>query len=267
MTEPKPLICFIDDSPQERELFQTVFGGDEGRFRVICAETFCEAQELIKAGEEQPELFVLDLYFPGGEGTNQPIEVIEPPTWVDDGGEINKAYLNLEQARKRFMALRAALGQTPAGGLKLLLDVQDAYPGIPAITYTRKGTIEEADLARKTGAMRVLQKPSGDDWEETIKLTHSRRAELERCFQQTIDQNPYELLSLITHYARLFVPADERDDIAAKILTIRKKLLAQPDYRIEDEEIDVLMDCTLHPLIRALMYQLGRNCKPSHPPP
>ena len=116
----KPLICFIDDSAKERELFEEVFGSDDGAFRVICAETFEAARSAIQQLDEIPDLFVLDLYFPSGEKSNRPIDPVGPITLPDDKGDLTQAFLNVETAHDRFREIRDALGQSPAGGLKLI---------------------------------------------------------------------------------------------------------------------------------------------------
>jgi len=145
----KPLICFIDDSARERKLFEEVFAADNGAFRVICAETFEEARRVIEQLDEMPDLFVLDLYFPTGEKTDVTVESIGPITLPDDKGDLTQAFLNVETAHNRFRQIRDALGQSPAGGLKLIEQVLSTYPGVPMVTYTRKGTIEEAEQASK----------------------------------------------------------------------------------------------------------------------
>ncbi|MFH1862039.1 MAG: V4R domain-containing protein [bacterium] len=192
----KSLLCFIDDSLAERELFAEVFGADEGAFQVICTETFPEAQASIGKVGRTPDLFVLDLYFPGGNPAPLSAdEIAQTVVFIDDGGDLNHAFLNLENARRRFMLLRRAYDQSLAGGLKLIEQVREAYPGVPMVSYTRKGTIEDAERARRAGARRVLQKPSGDDWEDTRAVTHHRRAELEAKFLKLIQSDPADVLS------------------------------------------------------------------------
>ncbi len=253
----KKLICFIDDSAEERELFAKVFGCDEGAFRVLIAETLVEAKALIGDAEEIPRLFVLDLYFPGGgEVETAADDLNEAVVFHDDEGDLIKAYMNLEIARKRYQGIRIAMDQSPSGGLKLIAQVQEAYPGVPIVTYTRKGTVEEAETARRTGARRVLQKPSGDDWDDTLKLTIQRRVELERAFLQTMLQDPYEVLNLIAHYAELFTSEYETALICQKVSSLRDKLQKQLGYEISSGDVDDLMENTLHPFIRALIYQL-----------
>ncbi|RJP77103.1 MAG: hypothetical protein C4524_08830 [Candidatus Zixiibacteriota bacterium] len=182
----KKLLCFIDDSPEERALFAEVFGAPDAAFEAICAETFDEALRRLRDLGRTPDLFVLDLYFPGGEIEETGEEEISEPAFLPDQGDMTRAFLNLETARRRFQTLRRALGQTPAGGLELLRRAGEAFPGVPAVTYTRKGTIEEARRARRAGARDVLQKPSGRDWDDTRRLTRVRRGELEAAFEEAM---------------------------------------------------------------------------------
>jgi DNA-binding NtrC family response regulator len=252
----KPLICFIDDNPDERKLFQDVFGCDDGAFRVITAETFTEAKARIEAGGEIPDLFVLDLYFPSGDGAVPEVDLKNPVNFIDDDGDLIKAYMNLETARKRYQAIRISQDQSPAGGLKLISQVKRTFPRVPAVTYTRKGTIEEAESARRAGVRFILQKPSGGDWEDTYRITRIRRSELERSFRRAMHQDPFELLNLIEHYARLLTSDEEIAILAEQVDDLRQKWLDRPESGISAADVDRLMDGTSHPFLRALIYQL-----------
>lgn len=251
-----PLLCFIDDSRQERELFEEVFGADDGAFRVICAETFEEARSAVRELDEMPDLFVLDLHFSTGEKSGKPITSVGPLTLPDDQGNLTQAFMNVETAHNRFREIRDALGQSPAGGLKLIHQVQQAFPGVPIVTYTRKGTIEEAEQARRAGARFVLQKPSGPDWEATRKLTGQLRQELEIRFRWAMEHDPYEILNLILHYSGLLDSRHNVKGISAEIQALRRKLDQEAIPAVEPEEVDRLMECTNHPFIRALIFQL-----------
>lgn len=256
----KKLICFIDDSAEERELFQQVFGAEEGRFRVLCAETFQEALEEIEKEGVVPDLFVLDLYFPSSESHRQKkVLCIGPITLPDDEGDLLKAFMNAETAQNRYREIRAAEGQSPAGGLRLIEQVQEAFTGTPIISYTRKGRIEEAESARRRGARRVLQKPSGKDWEETLRLTLALREELERQFLRVIGRDPFEMLNLILHEAKHLDSPEHLRVIADEIARLRKKLLKSLDAEISQDDVDRLMMSTNHPFLRALIHQLGQG--------
>lgn len=251
------LICFIDDSPEERELFESVFGSEEGAFQVICAESFAAAKKMIEDMEEIPVLFVLDLYFPDSDNVeSKQVSSIGPITLPDDEGDIVKAFLNLEVAQKRYREIRAATGQSPSGGLKLIEQVQETYPGVPVITYTRKGTIEDAEKALHAGARQVIQKPSGDTWEDTHRFTKELRTELEWKFQQAIAVNPFEVLNQILHYAALMDPSQDLEALHNIVGEIRNKLIKRKMQNVGLDDIDRLMDCTSHPFLRALMFLL-----------
>ncbi len=253
----KKLICFIDDSAEERELFEKVFGAEEGALRVFCAETFAEAAGKINDINETPDLFVLDLYFPLDINTERkPVQSIGPITLPGDEGDLLKAFMNVETVQKRYRTIREAEGQSPAGGYRLIEQVQEAYPGIPMVSYTRKGTIEEAEQARKTGARRVLQKPSGEDWKKTLELNLQLREELEKQFLRVIYQDPFEILNLIGHYSTLFDHPEDRTKIARETLTLRRKLLQSDEEEVNRDDVDLLMTCTNHLFVRALIYQL-----------
>jgi CheY-like chemotaxis protein len=255
--ENKSLICFIDDSADERDLFQQVFGCDDGAFSVITAESFEEARTLLGETDQIPALFVLDLYFPtDANPESMSVDKIGPVTLPGDEGDLIKAWHNVGIAQKRYNEIRDAQGQSPRGGLRLIVQVQEAFPGIPIITYTRKGTVEEAEAARRTGARRVLQKPSGIDWIDTGQLTESRRAEMEAVFQQTIKNDPYEILNLIMHYSGVFLGNEAAREIAATVSALRRKLVEEPTVPLERDEVYQLMDTTQHPFIRALIFLL-----------
>ncbi len=224
---------------------------------MVTAPTLAAAREKISAVKPQPDLFVLDLYFPDASAAVRPAIVSEPPvSLIDDEGDLIKAYLNVAAANRRYQAIRIARGQGPEGGLQLIADVQRQFPGVPIVTYTRKGTIEEAERARKTGARRVLQKPSDVDWEATYRCTKAKQTELEAEFNSAISLDPFELLTQIVHYAHLLASGDESRAIATAVLEIRSRMLKSGLRSVAGDDIDALMDLTLHPFIRSLIYQL-----------
>jgi DNA-binding NarL/FixJ family response regulator len=224
---------------------------------VVTASTFAAAREKLSAETSQPALFVLDLYFPDASASAGSDVISEPPVaLIDDEGDLIKAYFNVAAANRRYQAIRIARGQGPEGGLQLIADVQRHYPGIPIVTYTRKGTIEEAERARKAGARRVLQKPSGADWDATYRYTKAKKTELESEFNSVITLDPFELLTLIVHYAHLLADRDESKAIAAAIFDVRSKMLKSGLREAAEEDVDALMDLTRHPFIRSLIYQL-----------
>lgn len=199
----------------------------------------------------------MDLYFPERDDSGTPAPVFaENVSFSKDGGDLTRAFLNLETARRRYQALRIAAGQSPAGGLQLIRDVQQAYPCAPIITYTRKGTIEEAEQARKMGARRVLLKPSGEDWDDTRRLTQEKRLLLEAEFLRAMTLDPFEILTLITHFAAALEPAEDRAVIAAEVGRLRQQLHENDACRFSRDDIDLLMDAAAHPFIKALIYQL-----------
>mgnify|MGYP005835037903 CR=1 FL=1 len=224
---------------------------------MVTASTLAAAEEKLATAKSGPALFVLDLYFPDATATTQCNTITEPPvTLIDDEGDLIKAYFNVVAANRRYQAIRIARGQGPEGGLKLIADVQRRFPGVPMITYTRKGTIEEAERARKAGVRRVLQKPSGVDWEATYRCTKAKQTELEFEFSSAIFLDPFELLTLIVHYAHLLTDKDECKAIATAVLDIRSKMLETGLRMAPEEDADTLMDLTQHPFIRSLIYQL-----------
>lgn len=253
----KKLICFIDDSTEERELFKSVFGSEEGAFQIICGESFAAARKTIAGIEKVPVLFVLDLYFPDSDNVeSKRVSSSGPVTLPNDEGDIGKAFLNLEIAQRRYREIRAATGQSPNGGLRLIKQVQEAYPGVPVVTYTRKGTIEDAEKALRAGARQVVQKPSGDLWEDTYRLTKELRTDLERKFHQAIAVNPFEVLNQILHYAALMDPTQDLEALHNLANEIRNKLNESKLQHVSIDDIDRLMDCTSHPFLRALMFLL-----------
>lgn len=143
----KPVLCFIDDDQVEVDVFKNVFGdGDEF---VVLAETSQVklAEELQKLGR-QPNLFVLDMYFPLGKESTE-----------DEKKKMIELKTKVNQAQKELADYLDSIGQSRLGGIKLLKNIRHDFPGVPIVFYTRKGTLEDANVCKHEGADDVLQKP------------------------------------------------------------------------------------------------------------
>jgi len=53
-----------------------------------------------------------------------------------------------------------------AGGVKILQQVKERYPGVPIIFYTRKGTLEDAVFCKDKGVDDILKKPHPENFNE-----------------------------------------------------------------------------------------------------
>jgi CheY-like chemotaxis protein len=181
-------VCFIDDDSQfEIPLFHDVFADV---FDIVSATSYAEIKSQISNRESwQPNLFVLDLYFPSGLPDQDAIEALktEPLTIENDNGEIRPASRNYLKAGNHLQRVLDAHKQGPTGGLELAKKVAVDYPDVPIVFYSRKATIE--DVIRCLAAENVWaveRKPTGRNEAETIELTKSAKDRLVRRFERAI---------------------------------------------------------------------------------
>ena len=148
-----PLICFIDDDPVEVDVFKKVFGED---FSVIASTKLTSVLEQLESTKKRPRLFVLDLYFPQGRESSQA-----------ERAQMIKLRGKVEDAQRELSKYLFTIGQDKRGGIEMLRSLQEKYPTVPVVFYTRKGTLEDAIYCKAEGADAVLKKPPPENFDET----------------------------------------------------------------------------------------------------
>lgn len=199
MTHTRKLkIVFVDDDNSEIETFIRLYGK---RFEVIPIEATDVNDGVTKVchalSNSHPDLFVLDLYFPGSDSPMgfdhlSPRELKKLTSGIDethqildslrnivqespDDGKIllKKAHSVVQRSRVMLKEWCYELGQGPEEGFKLLTALQKRYPKVPAVFYSRKATLEDAKEALTAGAMDVISKP--DPFLESSQATKIAR--------------------------------------------------------------------------------------------
>ena len=189
-------VCFIDDSPFERDLFARVYGSTPGWDPVV-AETFAQAREML--GNRIPLLWLLDLWGNDPLGSAEP-ELISPQelarkaaqirnlesVWEGlDGfqGDVPNEFLKrfysvLSGWSTLFLETAALADQTRAYGLYNLSQVRRHYPDTVALAYTRKS--QSVDLASflAAGGDGALLKPHGPDDKAILEQTRKTAPDL-----------------------------------------------------------------------------------------
>lgn len=200
-------IVFIDDDAAEIGAFERLYSGDLFRVTAIQVQAPGSAAAAIEEalGGAAPDLFVLDMYFPGSD--SPPDGLSEESIQVADGAirEIThaaealkddfadgKTLLRQTQAlasRTRELLDRwcAELGQSPANGIELMRIVRRKYPGVPIIFYSRKATVEDVKAALRAGALDVMLKPVASEEE-------ARAPDIMRQFERYCAGKPPEYL-------------------------------------------------------------------------
>jgi len=187
-------VCFIDDDGDfEIPLFERVF---EDVYDVIAEGSYAAAKSRIaERSEWSPDLFVLDLYFPSGLPEQEAVDALRQSmiTFEDDRGEMRTAYANCARAESRFKAVLDAWKQGPDGGLEIARQVIADYPNVPIVFYSRKATFEDAVRCMATGGVWGLEKkPTGDNDDESERLTHAEKPRLVRRFNAIIAKEDEE---------------------------------------------------------------------------
>lgn len=146
MEKKRAPICFVDDSDEELHRFRENL---KNRFAIGTGHTLDDAlADLRKQGYDEPQLFVLDMYFPEGpRNTDQQLS------------ELHEAWIKYRTAQREFMSTLARLGQTTAGGEALADQIRKRYYRPKYVFLTRKGTLEEGLRALRRGALDVIKKP------------------------------------------------------------------------------------------------------------
>ncbi|MBW1713997.1 MAG: hypothetical protein JRJ59_12720 [Deltaproteobacteria bacterium] len=212
MTDKQVTVCFIDDSPFERSLFEEVFGATPG-WRLVIAETFAAAQDSL--GTAIPLLWLLDLWGndPQGPGNS---EILSPQevqraaegipgletVWagLDEfpGDKINEFLKRLYTVvlgwQELFLRAAQAADQTRAYGLYNLAQVRAHYPGTAALAYTRKSQSQDLTAFLAAGGDGAFLKPHGPDDQAILARTKAQAPALVRQMTEILNRRLAESL-------------------------------------------------------------------------
>lgn len=168
-------ICFIDDRADELQLFKDAFSE---KFEIVAHAAFEECRkEMVLREWKQPDLFVLDLYFPKGKADAATLKALRTASvkFVPDGADIEKAMQNVERANSRLESILQAHRQSPEGGLEISRLARKHYPKAPMVFYSRNPTAEDYLRAmREPKVLDLIPKlawPEGDSEHE--RRTHA----------------------------------------------------------------------------------------------
>jgi len=181
-------ICFIDDDGHfEIPLFQSAFGDV---YDVVAEDSYDAARKkMLERDGWRPDLFVLDLYFASGEPDREAVGALlqSELTFEGDGGQMRAAYANYLRAESRLKAVLGAWKQGPDGGLEIARRAVRDYPLIPIVFYSRKATFEDAvRCLAADGVWWLEKKPTGDDDEDTRRLTLAEKPRIAKRFDAVI---------------------------------------------------------------------------------
>ena len=141
----RPVVCFVDDDPIEDKVFERVFGD---RYQIYASNSLSDISEQMHTANVTPNLVVLDLYFTSGRDTTD-----------DERLKMIKLKQRVDEAQQELTGYLATIGQGREGGLQLLGEVRQKYPGTPVGFFTRKGSIDDVVACLDAGASHVLKKP------------------------------------------------------------------------------------------------------------
>jgi len=183
-------VCFIDDDKEfEIPLFRDVFADV---FDIVSATSYAELKSHVASRKDwQPDLFVLDLYFPSGPPDQDATEALRTKalTVENDNAQIRPAYRNHLKARDRLQRVLDAHKQGPAGGLELAKKVASDYPEVPIVFYSRKAAIEDAiRCLAAENVWAVERKPTGKDRAQTVELAKLAKDRLVSRFEGAISK-------------------------------------------------------------------------------
>ncbi len=197
-------VCFIDDSPFEREIFTQVYGS-AGRWELVVVESFDRAREVL--GDRIPLLWLLDLWGNDPRGAD-PAKLIGPGELQKKAARINpleavweglddfpgdrpneylkRLYTIVSGWSSLFMEAAEAADQTKAYGLFNLARVREHYPGTAALAYTRKSQSTDLAAFLAAGGDGAMLKPHGPDDNAIWEITRRKAPELTTLAEQTL---------------------------------------------------------------------------------
>jgi len=184
-----PVLCFIDDSAFERDVFERCIVPAAPHLEFVLGSTYDDAR--VALGERYPAAFILDLYGldPDLPGSSLPScqEMEEEAARIpgldqiyqglDDfpGDRVNeylKRFFHLMDAwRKLFTRVFQKAGQNTRYGLGNLARARQDYPAAAAVAYTRKSMIQDAIQALTHGVDGLDLKPDGPTDEDIRRVT------------------------------------------------------------------------------------------------
>jgi CheY-like chemotaxis protein len=179
------IVC-VDDDETELTTFRRLYEGDRFQVTTVCAQFPRAALPSIEQalGQDVPDLFVLDLFFP--------VTSDQPTGFTTDTSPQARAHLGrvmtatqeleamfiddeiLERSGKELLRAGSdlvfwsqkmlrhwcdVLGQSPSGGIALMRLLRERFREVPTVFYSRKATIGDVKLALEAGALDVLIKP------------------------------------------------------------------------------------------------------------
>lgn len=182
----RPVVCFIDDSPFEREMFTRYYPAAAPGWQFVIADTWqMTRRELNGAG---CLLFMLDLY--GADPENPVTPEILPEgeiramvsgldgVWDDleaAADPVNEYLKRLHSVSSRwghiFASASRAAGQGRAYGLYNLARVREEHPGATAVAYSRKAGSPDLVSFMMAGGHGALLKPQGGNDREIAQAT------------------------------------------------------------------------------------------------
>jgi CheY-like chemotaxis protein len=200
-------VCFIDDDQEfEIPLFREVFGDT---FDIITATNYVDLKSRVESLENwNPDLFILDLYFPAGPIDGNAIKHLKakPLQIENDNAQIRPAYRNFVKAQDRLKNVLRAHKQDPSGGLELARKIAVGYPEVPIVFYSRKATIEDVIRCMAVeNVWSVERKPTGRDQAETIKLTNSAKGRLVAHFENIIERKDLQNIQKVKDAAKYWL--------------------------------------------------------------
>jgi DNA-binding NarL/FixJ family response regulator len=192
----KPIVCFIDDSPFEHDLVRNEIAPAAPQYLFVLAYTFDEAER--KLERRVPAIFLLDLWGADDEVSEPRLtpkgelkDKIAAFPGLDDvysglddfKGDVTNEYLKrlfavVDAWRSLFESVCAEIGQNRKYGLSNLRQARARYPGVPAVFYTRKSLINDAVAMFKAGADGLFVKPTGQNDQDTRRLTREYAPQL-----------------------------------------------------------------------------------------
>jgi hypothetical protein len=140
----KLALCVVDDDPDELARFEKFLKKD---FDVGSGSSVDDAQrDLKRKHKRQPDLFVLDMYFPTKVNSDA------------DRAALDQKWEEFSAAEQKFKTALLQMGQSLKGGRTLARRVK--LLGKRFVFFTRKGNLSDAiEAYEHTGALSVIRKP------------------------------------------------------------------------------------------------------------